>query len=239
MAHARRLRLTLLCIVLPLLTTLARAAPVGEKQRGAQILWDAPTLHLLWNDAHGLYPALAFDAMRREVEDIFARNGLSVRVHQAKAGQSLADYPEPRVNAILARAEAESWNLGRNAIAAAIGEPGKSYSILVFHPVLLRTLGLPRKIRTPAQQADLARAMARVLAHELVHVVAPERGHSVSGLMARQLTRRVLLRSEIELDNVSRTAARAAIEKLVDTVRVAEVLRAPSELTFSAFPIHK
>ncbi len=98
-------------------------------------------------------------------------------------------------------------------MAAAIGDRGKSHSILVFYPVLLRTLGL-RKIRTPAQQADLARAMARVLAH----VVAPGCGHAVSGLMARQLTRHVLLRRKIELDIVSRTAAHAVIEKLVDTV---------------------
>ena len=164
--------------------------------------------------------------MRREVEEIFARNGLSIHVHRAKTGESIADFPEPSVNAILVPMEAEAWNLGQDVMAAAIGEPGKSYSILVFHPVLLRTLGLPRKIRTRAQHADLARGMARVLAHELVHVVAPERGHAVSGLMARQLPRRVLLRREIELDNVSRTAVRAAMEKLVDTVHMADVLRA-------------
>ena len=225
MAHAQRLRLALLCIALPLLATLARSAPLPEERGRAQIIWDAPTLHLLWNDAYGLYPGFAFDAMRREVEDIFARNGLSVRVHRAKAGRSLTEYPEPRVNAILAPSEAESWNLGPNAMAAAIGEPGKSRSIFVFYPVLLRTLGL-RKIRTPAQQADLARAMARVLAHELVHVVAPELVHAASGLMARQLTRHLLLRRKIELDIVSRTSARAAIENLVDTVRVAEAARA-------------
>ena len=221
MAHTRRFLLAFLCLVLPLLTTLARP----EERGRAQILWDAPTLHLLWNDAHGLYPSLAFDAMRHEVEDIFAKNGLSVRVHQAHAGRSLAEYPEPRMNAILAPSEGESWNRGHNAMAAAIGESGKGHSIFVFYPVLLRTLGL-RKIRTPAQHADLARAMARVLAHELVHVVAPERGHAAIGLMARQLTRHVLLRRKIELDIVSRTATRAAIEKLVDTVPVAQAARA-------------
>lgn len=89
MAHTRRFLLAFLCLVLPLLTTLAQP----EERGRAQILWDAPTLHLLWNDAHGLYPALAFDAMRHEVEDIFAKNGLSVRVHQAQAGRSLAEYP--------------------------------------------------------------------------------------------------------------------------------------------------
>ncbi len=225
MAHARRLRLALLCITLPLFTTLARSAPLPEERGRAQILWDAPTLHLLWNDAYELYPTIAFDAMRREVENLFAMNGLSVRVHRAKAGQTITDYPEPRVNAILAPSEAESWNLGPNAMAAAIGEPGKSHSIFVFYPVLLRTLGL-REIRTPAQRADLSRAMARVLAHELVHVVVPQRGHAASGLMARQLTRHLLLRSKIELDIVSRTSARAAIANLVDTVRVAEAARA-------------
>ena len=126
MAHAQRLRLALLCIALPLLATLARSAPLPEERGRAQIIWDAPTLHLLWNDAYGLYPGFAFDAMRREVEDIFARNGLSVRVHRAKAGRSLTEYPEPRVNAILAPSEAESWNLGPNAMAAAIGEPGRA-----------------------------------------------------------------------------------------------------------------
>jgi len=69
-------------------------------------------------------------------------------------------------------------------MAAAIGDPGKSHSIFVFYPVLLRTLGL-RKIRTPAQQADLARAMARVLAH----VVAPGRGHAVIEKLVDTVTR--------------------------------------------------
>ena len=225
MAHARRFLLVLLSIGLILPTTLARPASLVDERGRAQILWDAPTLHLLWNDAYGLYPGFAFDAMRREVEDIFARSGLSVRMHRAKAGQNITEYPEPRVNAILAPSEAESWNLGPNAMAAAIGEPGKSRSIFIFYPVLLRTLGL-REIRTPAQRADLARAMARVLVHELVHVVAPERGHAASGLMARQLTRHLLIRRKIELDIVSRTSARAAIENLVDTVRVAEAARA-------------
>ena len=87
--------------------------------------------------------------------------------------------------------------------------------------------GLPRTSRQFSGSSNcLARAMARVLAHELVHVVAPERGHAASGLMARQLTRHLLLRRKIELDIVSRTSARAAIENLVDTVRVAEAARA-------------
>ena len=197
-----------------------------EDRDASDVVWNPPTLHLLLNDSYGLYPAIAFDAMRREVEDIFAHNGLSIRVHLAKPGQVLTEFPKPRVNAILVPAEAELWNLGKNAMAAAIGERGKSRSIFVFHPVLLRTLGLRDEIRSPGQQSDLARGLARVLAHELVHVLAPERGHAESGLMARQLTRLVLLRRDIVLDNVSRMAARAALEKLVDTRRVAEVPRA-------------
>lgn len=175
---------------------------------------DVPILHVVWNDAYDLFPPTGFDRMRDEVERIFAENGIAVRVHYAEKGQSRDDFPDPAVNAILLPLEAASWKLRRDAMAAAIGEAGMPSSIFIFHSVVKRALGHDEDRATPRLNAELARGMGRIVAHELVHVLAPKQRHSRTGLMAEKLTRKVLLGDTIVLDTRSRRVVLAAIEAL-------------------------
>jgi hypothetical protein len=178
----------------------------------------APTLTVVWNDFYELFPPNALGLLADEVHRLFAANGMSVRLHVPESGENLLLIPEPRLNAVMIGADGSSFGLGRDVMAAVIGERSKRFNVFVFFPALRRTLGHGAD-PSPRRTRDLTRALARVLAHELVHVLAPDRGHSQAGLMSRRLTRRLLLGETIELDRGSYVAAKARLERLLTTTR--------------------
>lgn len=173
-------------------------------------VWNAPTVHLLWNDPYRLYPVAAVDGMADDVKLLFRANGISVRVHRMVPGVDPASIPEPRVHAVLHPVEPVEWNLHRDTMAAAVGERGKGHTIFVFYPSVMRALGQGGGANR-GRLVDLSRAMSRVVAHELVHVLAPELGHASRGVMARSLSRRTLTKAVAILDRKSSLSARAAM----------------------------
>lgn len=173
----------------------------------------APTLTLVWHDSARLLPTAALDLLGDEMETLFRENGLSVRFHPAGENEDLRRIPEPRVNAIVLPGEDRRFGLPRDAMAAALGERGEKYSIFVFYPGVRRTLGHREGSTSPRQLAELSRALARVVAHEVVHALAPERGHTESGLMSEKLTREELLAETIDLDGPSLESATAALKE--------------------------
>jgi hypothetical protein len=175
---------------------------------------EAPGLTVVWNDSRRLFPENALELLGDELHRLFEANGMAVRLHAPSIGENLLLIPEPRVNAIVTDGEGSRFGLGRDAMAAIVGERSKRFNVFVFFSALRRTLGYGTD-PSPRRTRDLTRAMARVLAHEVVHVLAPERGHSEAGLMSRKLTRRLLLSETIELDRSSHTAAKARLERLL------------------------
>ena len=85
-----------------------------------------------------------------------------------------------------------------------------SRTLWVMLPNLKRILGqdlAPSRGFYPGfSKAELARALARVVAHEVFHVVAPAVPHASRGLMSRSLGRAELLRKEPRIDSRSRRA---------------------------------
>jgi hypothetical protein len=83
-------------------------------------------------------------------------------------------------------------------------------------PVVRRILELDlassRGFQHGLSKAELARALARVVAHEVFHVVAPAVPHASSGLMSGRLGRAELLRRESRIDSGSRRALWAALD---------------------------
>jgi hypothetical protein len=179
---------------------------------------ETPTLTVVWNDFYRLFPVNALELLGEELHRIFQENGLSVRLHTPSIGENLLLIPEPRVTAVVTDADPARFGLGRNTMAASVGERSKRFSVFVFLPAIRRTLGHDAD-PLPRRTMELTRAMARVLAHELVHVLAPERGHSETGLMSRTLTRRLLLSDSIELDRGSYLAAKARLESFRPVIR--------------------
>jgi len=161
------------------------------------------TLTLVWHDSAHLFPAVGLDRLADEMEALFKENGLSVTFHAASEHEDLRTIPAPRVNAIVLPGVDRRFGLPANAMAAAHGERGEKYSIFVFYPGVRRALGHRESELSPRHVAELSRALARIVAHEVVHVLAPERGHAESGLMSGNLGRAELLADVIELDRPS------------------------------------
>jgi hypothetical protein len=63
----------------------------------------------------------------------------------------------------------------------------------------------------PRQRKDLARAIGRVLVHEVVHAIAPRLSHADEGLMHEALLSASLLKRRIEIDERTRQAFRNAV----------------------------
>jgi hypothetical protein len=193
---------------------------------------------LIWIDSYQLFPSTGLDRLRTNVEELFESHGMPVRLHVSTAGENLATIPSPRVHAVVMPSEPERWGLGPDAMAAAIGVRGGRYNIFVFYPALRRAVGLRASDLSPRDVADIARATARVLSHELVHVLAPELGHASGGLMARRLKRRELLSKVIELDEPSLRVARARLERWTADSPVLSTAKPPvTAIPMSPFPL--
>jgi hypothetical protein len=173
-----------------------------------------PTFTLVWHDSAHLFPDAGLARLGGELEALFRRNGLSVSFHVAHEHEDLLCIPEPRVNAVVVPREDWRFGLPPNTMAVTLGEKGAKSTIFVFYPGVRRTLGHREEVLSPRQVAELSRALARVVAHEVVHVLAPERGHAESGLMSGNLGRKELLADAIVLDPRSRESARARLEAL-------------------------
>ncbi len=137
---------------------------------------------------------------------------MSVRLHAARANENLRTIPAPRINVIVMPSDGSRWGVSRDAMAATIGVKGGSHNIFVFYPIVLRGLGRHQGNLCPRDLSDLSRAMARIVGHELIHVLAPELGHASSGLMSAELKRRDLLKKSIRLDVPSLRLAKLRLE---------------------------
>jgi hypothetical protein len=67
----------------------------------------------------------------------------------------------------------------------------------------------------------LARAIGRVIVHEVIHVLAPDYPHTSSGLMNWHLTQRFLTKPRASLDAVSSRVVRAEIQALGNQIVLA------------------
>jgi len=173
-------------------------------------------LTLVWHDSSRLFPSVGLSRLAEEMEELFRENGLLVRFHAAAEGENLQKIPEPRVNAIVLPEGDPRFGLASTALAAAHGQRGGKYSIFVSYSGVRRALGHRTSGTSPRQIMEMGRALARVVAHEVVHVLAPEGGHAESGLMSRNLTREALLADAIDLDERSLDRARVALTAWVD-----------------------
>jgi hypothetical protein len=86
--------------------------------------------------------------------------------------------------------------------------------IRVFFDEILRTLALEfDNSRMPSARETmlLARALGRVVAHEIVHAVAPDAPHAATGLMQLQLNRAHLQMPSLRLSTESTNALQTGL----------------------------
>jgi hypothetical protein len=173
-----------------------------------------PTIFATWSDGHHLV-ALRED-VRTEIETILGEAGIRVRWSDLGSADDAADGALPVV-VVVSPSEpgGAGWHLSPSAMAVYLSTPTSS-AVYVFYHRVARVLGVASErdgMLLPSDRKRLAKALGRVVVHELVHRVAPHLPHADSGVMRGDLGRSHLTRASLSLDHDSRSAVLAALRE--------------------------
>lgn len=172
----------------------------------------APTadVSLVWVDVTGV-ARFAFAEAARETGALLRRMGVRAAIRAGDAGSVSG---ESEVTVVVLPARTPGTRLDHSVMGATYRAPGAARAIWVYAAGVASTLGLgtgPAPHWSPRQRHEFGRALGRVVAHELVHAIAPARPHVKGGLMAAQMGRGLLLDPEIAIDAATSEALRTAL----------------------------
>jgi hypothetical protein len=173
-------------------------------------------LRLLWFDPKDVFPP-AFDIASREVRRIFRDVGVDIRFERGNPGVIFDDGTTLDIPVILLGQDPMRSRAPRKVMGLVPRPSDGARVVWVFLSPVRLTLGYdPRSPRvTPRQANELGLALARVVAHEVVHAIAPEEPHAASGLMHQSMDRSFLLGRKARIDRrCARTFARSLAELL-------------------------
>ncbi len=155
-------------------------------------------LTLVWFDPRGLVPEV-FGPASREVSGIFRGIGVELSWERATADTVLGERTGLEIPVILLPADPSARPGGRRVLG--LVQKGASHAVWAFLDNIRWTLGYdPRTTISLRERDELGLALARVVAHEVVHAVAPDEPHSASGLMHQSMGRRFLLGARVPID---------------------------------------
>lgn len=168
--------------LLALLAPGAAAEPIGE-------------VRVRLYDPYRLLPEAVSERLREEAAAPFREPGVELRfVRSGGPGVIPATiYPELP----------SRWGVDPEALGVAIGTPGGPRSVFLSLGAAERALG--------RGTGALGTALGRVLAHELIHTVAPDCPHTRDGLMAAHLSRRALTAPGVGFDELARRYLRQGV----------------------------
>jgi hypothetical protein len=162
------------------------------------------TIH--WSDPEGQFP-FDKDGLVAEARALFAP--LGIELDWAPAGSVVS---RDHVQIILLAADRSGGRMGEHAMACVQSASGRPPAAWILVPRVRETLGLSSR-SVPSDGPLLSRALARVMAHELVHLIAPQVPHAPGGLMNASLGREFLVgRIDAALDERVARAVRQAID---------------------------
>jgi hypothetical protein len=212
---------TLLAALAVILVAPARAAspPAGT------------TVSLVWFDPEDMLPG-AFEDARQEIDAIFRGIGVEVRWRRGGGGSPYVSPERPEVAVILL---SEDRSHGPSSVMGLVrrGDTPSRVAWVFVNNVRTTLSHLPLKARPgPAEIPELARAVARVAAHEVVHAIAPEAPHARNGLMNEALSRRFLLGESATIDA---RCASAVLLRLAALPAPREASIAPGPVSFPGF----
>jgi hypothetical protein len=150
-------------------------------------------LRLFWFDPNGLAP-FVFEPTSREVSRIFRDVGVSLRWERGDFDTTLGQGPLD-IPVILLPADPMAKRASRRVMGLVPRQSSGPRAVWVFLSSVRWTLGHdPRASRITTRQAnELGLALARVVAHEVVHAIVPDEPHTNSGLMHHSMDRSFLL----------------------------------------------
>ena len=135
----------------------------------------SPALALVWFDPDRLLPS-ASEPLGREVAATFRDIGVEVAWRQGGPGRSCGEGPVPEIPVILLPTDPRRGNEGAHVMGLVMRDQRPTRAVWVFLSSVRWTLGDPAPERplTPRQDREVALALARVVAHEVVHAIAPK-----------------------------------------------------------------
>jgi hypothetical protein len=149
---------------------------------------DAPVrLTIHWSDPEKQFPFATSD-LAAEARALFAPLGIALEWASADTVAA-----RDHVQVILLARDRSGGKMGERTMACVQGGRRTQPAAWILVPQVRAALGLPKE-RVGGEGPLLSRALARVMAHELIHLVAPDLPHVPGGLMNTTLGRDFLLR---------------------------------------------
>ena len=142
------------------------------------------TIH--WSDPEKQFP-FETDALVAEARALFAPMGIELL--WAPSGSVVT---RDSVQVVLLARDRSGGRMGEHTMACVQSGPRAQPAAWILVPRVRETLGLPTQ-PLPNEGLLLSRALARVMAHELIHLIAPQIPHVPGGLMNASLGRDFLI----------------------------------------------
>lgn len=171
------------------------------------------TILASWSDGHGLVSYR--DDVRAEVESILEGAGIRVQWSDASAEPTAQSSLDVLVIVTPSEPAGEGWHLSPSAMGVYLST-AESSAVYVFYHRVARVLGVASErdgMMEPSDRKRLAKALGRVVVHELVHRIAPNLPHADSGVMQGDLGRSYLTRKHLSLDDGSKSGVLAALRE--------------------------
>ena len=207
----------------------ATASPAAPPEKASE---RKPRLVLHWHDPQKIF-SLGSPKVGEHVKKLFRRMGLETTW---KMGEVITkDDPDAaELSVILLRWEPSTWGQKRHVMAISFVRDEARNTIYIFFPSVARTLGYePNELLSSGidmkERMELARALSRVVAHEVVHTVAPELPHDDKGLMHNKLRRSYLLSAKVVLPPQSLRCFHLRLRALSGQLRATDVDASCSE----------
>jgi hypothetical protein len=171
----------------------------------------APRLRLVWIDVLDSAP-YAFEGAARETSAILADAGV---VAAWTLGDSSTVTAADELKIVLMAGVANGARLPEHVMGGTRGG-AQSHTTWIYLSNVLWALGLKEgatRRLSLQEEEQVARALGRVVAHEVVHAVVPDLVHSHGGLMAEKLGRAFLVHARAFLGPAEQKALRAGAER--------------------------
>ena len=169
-----------------------------------------PRIELFWSDYKLLQNKLSAGARRaleKEARTIFSEAGIQLSFFVGSPEDHGASDARA-IRVILMPRSAEGWTESDDAMGAVLERNARARTVYVFVPVVERTIGhsVDDKMLHDGRKAHaLARALARVLAHETVHAIDSNIPHGPEGsVMSANLTSELLLGHRVTFDGTTK-----------------------------------
>jgi hypothetical protein len=179
---------------------------------------DGLTLRLAYFDGAGL-PVDARQAMEKEVAIIFAKVGVRVLSYDQEALTAVGSDPRTFVlRVVILREPPTTFGQSQTALGVYHRHHFPPASVLIFQPSIYAELGLSTEGEEQLRPELIGRAFGRVVAHEVIHALAPDHKHRRRGVLACWLDREALLQSRLCIDKATAEALRGGLEIIEETL---------------------